>query len=172
VLPWFISFKIKTFYDYFFFSFKVDLWQGSHIITLDNGYLYNIWSRLPIAVPRFSSHYRNVPLQQYGINFGDHQLLFGKTSIDGSTWFQMEAHGFDANDIYNDPNLVVYHGQDFLKYRIHRMNVGPFGFSPHTEMADPIILRYQPIQIKTEQKRKQKQKNRQTDRLFRSHFRI
>ncbi|CAF1544652.1 unnamed protein product [Adineta ricciae] len=120
----------------------VDLWQGSHVIILDNGYLYNTWSQLPTALPRFSSHYRQVPVQQYGLNFRDHQLLFGKTATDGSTWFQMEAHGFDPNDIYNDPDLAVYHGQDFLKYRFHGMNVGPFGFSPHTETTRPIILRY------------------------------
>ena len=111
----------------------MDLWQGSHVIILDNGYLYNTWSQLPTALPRFSSHYRQVPVQQ---------LLFGKTATDGSTWFQMEAHGFDPNDIYNDPDLAVYHGQDFLKYRFHGMNVGPFGFSPHTETSHPIILRY------------------------------
>jgi hypothetical protein len=64
----------------------------------------------------------------------------------------MEAHGFEPNNIYNDPDIAVYHGQDFLKYRVHRMNVGPFGFSPHTEMFDPIILPYQPIRAKTKQK--------------------
>ncbi|CAF1396066.1 unnamed protein product [Rotaria sordida] len=132
----------------------VDLWQGSHIITLDHGHLYNIWSTLLSAHPRFSSHYHDVPLQQYGINFRDHQLLFGKTSIHGSTWFQMEAHGFDPNEIYDDPDLVIYHGKDFLKYHLHQMNVGPFGFSPHTEMKNPIIRPYQPLNIK--RKRKQK----------------
>ena len=64
----------------------------------------------------------------------------------------MEAHGFDAKDFYNDPNLVLYHGQDFLKYRIHGMNVGPFGFSPHTEMSDPIIRPYQSINSKRTQR--------------------
>ncbi|CAF1533020.1 unnamed protein product [Adineta steineri] len=127
----------------------VDLWQGSHVILLDNGLLYDLWSKTPAAHPRFSSHYRQIPIQQYGINFRDHQLLFGKTATDGSTWFQMEAHGFDPNDLYNDPDLAVYHGQDFLKYRFHHMNVGPFGFSPHTETTDPIILRYRPMKPKT-----------------------
>jgi hypothetical protein len=76
----------------------------------------------------------------------------------------MEAHGFDPNDIYNDPDLAVYHGQDFLKYRVHGMNVGPFGFSPHTEMFNPIILPYQPEKLKAKQTR--------IDRLYRSYFRI
>ncbi|UJR14011.1 hypothetical protein I4U23_001010 [Adineta vaga] len=125
----------------------VDLWQGSHIIVRDNGFLYDTWSHSPTALPRFSSHYRQVPLQQYGIYFRDHQLLFGKTALDGSTWFQMEAHGFDPNDIYNDPDLAVYHGQDFLKYRLHGMNVGPFGFSPHTETMSPIIRQYKPMKL-------------------------
>ncbi len=132
----------------------MDLWQGSHVITLDNGYLYDIWSKSSQAHPRFSSHYREVDLQQYGINFRDHQLLFGKTSQNGSTWFQMEAHGFDPSDIYNDPNLAVYHGQDFIKYRFHRMNVGPFGFSPHTETMDAIILPYKPLEAKITRKLK------------------
>jgi hypothetical protein len=57
----------------------------------------------------------------------------------------MEAHGFDPNDIFDDPNLVLYHGQDFLKYRYHGMNVGPFGFSPHTETKHPIRLQYNPL---------------------------
>ncbi len=127
---------------------QVDLWQGSHIIVSDGGYLYNRWSRSRRAHPRFSSHYRDVPIQQYGINFKDHQLLFGKTSRKGSTWFQMEAHGFDPNDILDDPRLVLHHGQDFLKYRYHRMNVGPFGFSPHTEAMHPIRLPYNPITTK------------------------
>ena len=61
----------------------------------------------------------------------------------------MEAHGFDPSDIYNDPDLVVYHGQDFIKYRVHRMNVGPFGFSPHTETSKPIILSFNPVRAKT-----------------------
>ena len=108
---------------------------------------------MPSAYARKSSHYKQVPLKQYGIYFRDHQLLFGKTSLDGSTWFQMEAHGFDAADIYNDPDLFVYHGQDFLKYRIHQMNVGPFGFSPHTEMFDPLILPYRPNKLNTKSKR-------------------
>ncbi|CAF3018341.1 unnamed protein product [Rotaria sp. Silwood2] len=144
----------------------VDLWQGSHIIALDHGHLYNTWSKFSSAHPRFSSHYRDVPLQQYGINFFDHQLLFGKTSIHGSTWFQMEAHGFDPNEIYNNPDLVIYHGQDFLKYRFHQMNVGPFGFSPHTEMNDPIIRPYQPLNTK----RKQKYQRFLTDQAFLSRF--
>ena len=54
----------------------------------------------------------------------------------------MEAHGFDPNDILNNPNLALYHGQDFLKYRYHNLNVGPFGFSPHTETSHPIKLAY------------------------------
>jgi hypothetical protein len=136
----------------FYFLFQVDLWQGSHIITLDQGYLYSIWSQLPYARPRFSSHYGKVPVKQYGINFQDHQLLFGKTAVDGSTWFQMEAHGFEPNQLYDDPDLAVYHGQDFLKYRVHQMNVGPFGLSPHTEMFSPIILPYQPMKAKTRQR--------------------
>lgn len=79
----------------------------------------------------------------------------------------MEAHGFDAQDILNDPNLALYHGQDFLKYRINKMNVGPFGFSPHTEMSNPIILPYQPLKIKTKQRLKPKQR-----RSDRSRFRF
>lgn len=102
------------------------------------------------AKPRFSSHYKQVPLQQYGIDFFDHQLLFGKTALDGSTWFQMEAHGFQMRDVYQDPDLAVYHGQDFLKYRVHKMNVGPFGFSPHTETSDPIIRPYRPKQTRND----------------------
>ncbi|CAF1102395.1 unnamed protein product [Rotaria sp. Silwood1] len=132
----------------------VDLWQGSHVVTLDHGHLYNTWSQSSSAHPRFSSHYRDVPLQQYGINFRDHQLLFGKTSLRGSTWFQMEAHGFDPNDIFDDPDLIINHGQDFLKYRVHQMNVGPFGFSPHTEMKNPIIRPYEPLHTKRKRKHK------------------
>jgi hypothetical protein len=45
-----------------------------------------------------------VPFQQYGINFYDYQLLFGKTGVNGHTWFQMEAHAFDPRDIVNDPD--------------------------------------------------------------------
>ncbi|CAM4887464.1 unnamed protein product [Rotaria socialis] len=123
----------------------VDLWQGSHIITIDNGLLYDTWSKSPSAHPRISSHYRNIPLQQYGIRFRDHQLLFGKTTLNGSTWFQMEAHGFAPTEIYDDPNLAIYHGQDFLKYQFHGMNVGPFGFSPHTELTGPLILPYRSL---------------------------
>lgn len=142
----------------------VDLWQGSHIITLDNGYLYDLWSQSSKAKPRISSHYKQVRLQQYGFDFLDHQLLFGKTALDGSTWFQMEAHGFQKRDVYQDPDLVVYHGQDFLKYRIHNLNVGPFGFSPHTETSNPIIRPYRPIQT---QKRYRQTRN---DQLFRRYF--
>jgi len=82
----------------------------------------------------------------------------------------MEAHGFDAEDIFNDPNLAIYHGQDFLKYRINKMNVGPFGFSPHTEMSDPIILPYQPLKSKA--KHRLKQGHFRSDRLPRSYFRF
>lgn len=133
---------------------KVDLWQGSHVIVLDNGILYETWSQSPLALPRFSSHYRQVPVQQYGINFRDHQLLFGKTAADGLTWFQMEAHAFDPSDFYSDPDLIVYHGQDFLKYRVHGMNVGPFGFSPHTETMNPVVLPYKPWRPKTDPRQK------------------
>ena len=73
----------------------------------------------------------------------------------------MVQHGFkwklmvlNQNDIYNDPNLAIYHGQDFLKYRIHRMNVGPFGFSPHTETQDPIILPFKLLQTQKIRPRK------------------
>ena len=124
----------------------MDLWHGSHAIVRDNGHLYHRWSRLPGAVPRFSSHYSGVPVQQFGIAFRDHQLLFGKTSTIGSTWFQMEAHAFNPQQILDDPDLVVYHGQDFLKYRVHRMNVGPFGLSPHTETKKPLVLSYRSVQ--------------------------
>jgi hypothetical protein len=82
----------------------------------------------------------------------------------------MEAHGFEPEDLYNDPNLAVFHGQDFLKYRIHHMNVGPFGFSPHTEMMNPIILPYKPIKLKTKQNGKRKYSR--TDKLIRAFFRI
>ena len=150
---WSISLRRKPIlFSHSFFLFQVDLWQGSHVITLDQGYLYNMWSQLPNARPRFSSHYGKVPMKQYGISFQDHQLLFGKTAVDGSTWFQMEAHGFEARNLYEDPDLAVYHGQDFLKYRVHRMNVGPFGFSPHTETLDPIVLPYRPMRVKTRQR--------------------
>ena len=54
----------------------------------------------------------------------------------------MEAHGFEPADILDNPNLALYHGQDFLKYRYHNMNVGPFGFSPYTESNHPIKLPY------------------------------
>lgn len=56
----------------------------------------------------------------------------------------MEAHSFDPNRIIDDPNLVINHGHDFLKYRYHQMNVGPCGFSPHTE-KNPIKLSYKPL---------------------------
>jgi hypothetical protein len=59
----------------------------------------------------------------------------------------MEAHGFDPKDIIDDPNLALYHGQDFLKYRFHGMNVGPCGLSPHTETMHPIKLPYRPLNI-------------------------
>jgi hypothetical protein len=124
-----------------------------------------------LARARASSHYNQVPLEQYGISFRDHQLLFGKTSVDGSTWFQMEAHGFDADDIYDNPNLAIYHGQDFIKYRFHRMNVGPFGFSPHTETMDPIVLPYRLLNRTRSFPRVPKQKLARSDRLFLSGFR-
>ena len=158
-----VSFFYAKNYLIYFLSLKVDLWQGSHIITRDNGYLYDTWSKLPHARPRFSSHYGYVPLQQYGINFLDHQLLFGKTALDGPTWFQMEAHGFEPNALYSDPNLALYHGQDFVKYRIHGMNVGPFGFSPHTETQNPIILPFKRLETQKVRPRKVFQ----SDRLFR-----
>lgn len=66
----------------------------------------------------------------------------------------MEAHGFDPNDIVDDPDNVVYHGQDFLKYRFNRMNVGPFGFSPHTETGHPVILPYRPRRKRHTQQQK------------------
>ena len=86
----------------------------------------------------------------------------------------MEAHGFNPHDLYEDPDLAVYHGQDFLKYRIHRMNVGPFGFSPHTEMMDPIIRPYQPMQQRaiTKPKLKPRPGRSRNDRLFHSFFRF
>jgi hypothetical protein len=80
----------------------------------------------------------------------------------------MEAHGFDAIDIFNDPNLFVYHGQDFLKYRIHNMNVGPFGFSPHTEESDPIIVPYKPIRLRTEPKPQPKPRLKPQPKYFRN----
>jgi hypothetical protein len=79
----------------------------------------------------------------------------------------MEAHGFEPNHFYNDPDLVVYHGQDFIKYRVHGMNVGPFGFSPHTETEDPIVLPYKPLQTRQIGFRK----TVPSHRLFRSYFR-
>lgn len=133
---------------------------------MDDGYLYHTWSKLPAAIPRFSSHYSEVPIQQYGIYFRDHQMLFGKTSSNGSTWLQMEAHGFDLNDISNNPRLVIYHGQDFLKYKFHGMNVGPFGFSIHTETNDPIIRPYRRIATK----KRQTQKHILRDSVFLSHL--
>lgn len=60
----------------------------------------------------------------------------------------MEAHGFEPEEILSNPDLFMLHGQDFLKYRFHGMNVGPFGFSPHTETSDPIILPYRPLNPK------------------------
>ena len=97
-----------------------------------------------------------MPLQQYGIAFKDHQLLFGKTNNHGSTWFQMEAHAFNPSEIFDDPDLAVYHGQDFLKYRVHRMNVGPFGLSPHTENIDPIIVPFRSLKQEHSSRRRVK----------------
>jgi hypothetical protein len=81
----------------------------------------------------------------------------------------MEAHGFDASDIYHDPDLAVYHGQDFLKYRVHQMNVGPFGFSPHTEIFAPIVV---PYQLKKPEPKPKRERYQRTQKLFRTHHKI
>ncbi|CAF1516371.1 unnamed protein product [Didymodactylos carnosus] len=122
----------------------VDLWHGSHIIVQDDGVLYSRWSRMTQAIRRVSSHYKKSKVRQYGLPFGTYQFLFGKTSPHGCSWFQMEAHAFNPQAIIQDPRnglgIVLEHGEDFLKYRITGENVGPFGFSPHTETNNPIIL--------------------------------
>ena len=57
----------------------------------------------------------------------------------------MESYRFLPNEMYDDPNLTIYHGQNFLKYRYHGMNVGAFGLSPHTELKDPLIIPYRSL---------------------------
>ena len=72
----------------------VDVFQGSHtLVDGDNGALYERWKTLgahPRTAP--SSHYRDVPVQQYELDIpGVGVALFGKT-LAGQTWFQVEAH--------------------------------------------------------------------------------
>jgi len=106
----------------------VDIWHGSHIILRgDQGRMYEAWRSG--ARPRISSHYRNVPVQQYEISLGKNgALLFGLTP-EGHTWLQTERHMF----LLRRPLTLLEHTQDFLEYETIRQSIGPFGRSPHTE---------------------------------------
>ena len=115
------------------------------MIVSDFGYLYSIWSKLPLIVRRSSSHYQKLSVQQYGISFGDYQLLFGKTNENGSTWFQMEPHALDIADLVNKPSNLLAHAEDYVKYRLLKLNIGPFGFSPHTETSAPLWVLFRPL---------------------------
>jgi hypothetical protein len=121
---------------------SVDVWQGSHVVVKgDGGALYERWKALG-AEQRTSSHYHDVPTAQYQLRFGSHGLLFGKDA-DGNTWFQFENH--PDKPFTKDPLDFIEHRLDFVKYKVTGQNVGPFGFSPHAELHDPLQVPWKPL---------------------------
>lgn len=121
---------------------SVDTWQGSHVVVKgDGGALYDRWKALG-AEPRTSSHYHGVPVQQYQLRFGSHGLLFGKNAS-GDTWFQFENH--PDKPFGKDPFNYLEHRLDYVKYKVTGENVGPFGFSPHAELHDPLVVPWKPL---------------------------
>jgi hypothetical protein len=127
----------------------VDLWQGSHtVFDGDQGKLYDQLLALG-AEPRGSSHYPNVPTQQYQIAFGDAALLFGKDA-NGNTWVQMEGHAFHGRaphtlqEIIEAAKANAGHALDTALYYAtgRTSNVGPLGMSPHTELSNALHVPY------------------------------
>ncbi|HEY8209427.1 MAG TPA: hypothetical protein VIG99_18185 [Myxococcaceae bacterium] len=102
-----------------------DILHGSHVVVEDGGNLYDRWRTLPGVRERTSSHYGGGPPQQYEVNFPDiGVVLFGRTPK-GETFFQVEAHSNED---------IVHHTSDFIQHLLSgHQNVGPAGFSPHSE---------------------------------------
>ncbi|MBL8924438.1 MAG: hypothetical protein JNJ54_36655 [Myxococcaceae bacterium] len=102
-----------------------DLFRGSHAVISDGGRNFEAWRQLG-AVPRKSSHYPDVPGQQYELQLKDvGVLLFGRTAK-GDTWCQMEAH--------SGAGINLGHLFDYVKHKLSgNLNVGPAGTSPHSE---------------------------------------
>lgn len=127
----------------------VDLFHGSHVVVQgDGGVLYERWRQLG-ATRRSepSSHYKEVPVDQYELEIpGVGVVLFGKDQ-DGNTWFQLEAH--KGGDLVGHGFDTGVHGATQVAEKVNEVlrrlglpvgsaelsNVGPAGLSPRSEKA-------------------------------------
>lgn len=110
--------------------------MGGHVRLEDEGQTYEKWTaKIQNKNQRISSHPSHG--QQYGVR-GPlvKELLFSRIEDnDGKvyTWFQLENHPVSFGH-------VIRHMVDYARYRLTRMNQGPYGSSTATD-ARPIILK-------------------------------
>jgi hypothetical protein len=133
--------------------------HGGHVIVQDGGALYATWQQeyQQLTVPAGqrssgwnlpSSHYPGNASPQYELrlpltpqqNWGT--VLFGTNN--GNSWFQLEAHSGTVGDgVLGAARYVsdtLMHAFDFLSHKATSQQVGPCGYSPHMETANPVVV--------------------------------
>lgn len=135
------------------------VFHGGHVVVQDGGALYQTWQQeyAQLTVPAGqrgvggnlpSSHYPGNGTPQYELrlpltpqqNWGT--VLFGTNG--GNSWFQVESHsgtmggGILGAARYASDTLM--HAVDFLSHKATQQQVGPCGYSPHMETANPVVV--------------------------------
>ena len=111
-----------------------DVLCGGHVL-IDDPQLYEDWRFTPVSHLRISSHHRDIDKARYpDIGMRGQvvrEKLHGRTAK--GTWVQLEktpaAFGKRKLPSVND----IRHLLDYVRYRVTRSNVGPWGLSQLTE---------------------------------------
>lgn len=108
--------------------------RGAHVLLLGDGGWFHDWIKgLDGAYARVSSHFSSAP--QYGVGLVGLKTLLAGRDKSGNSWFQ-----FEANEWHPGGNVCasIQHAGTSLEYFVTGLNIGPFGYSSHTD-ANPLI---------------------------------
>ncbi len=118
------------------------LHQGAHIM-IPYADLYDQLIEYFDVHPRYSSHYKDEPAQQYALRSKLlTEVLFGTATVNGQeyTWLQAERNPVEGIFGVLSMSTIRHILLDFVEYRITGENIGPMGRSIHTEHGQPLFI--------------------------------